>query len=130
MCKPSCCATPASRGSGPLAIIAAVLTAAAIAGPVAAAAVSLLHALVLILTITAATSAGITVLVATVAMSVRLRRAAMWARSPRTLPARTQRAHPLRAAEPLALPRSASWSHQALAERIQLTVHTPPKGVA
>ena len=129
MCKPSCCPGAASRGPGPLAVIAAVLMAAAIAGPVAAAAVSLLHALVLIITITAATLAGITVLAVTVAITVRLRRATIPARSPRSLPARTQRARPLPAA-PLALPRPTSWSRQALAERIQLAAHTPPEGVA
>jgi hypothetical protein len=111
-------------------VIAAVLMAAAIAGPVAAAAVSLLHALVLILTLTAATSAGITVLAATAAITIRLRRATITARPPRALPARTQRAHSLPAtAAPLALPRPASWSRQALAGRIQLTLRTPPKGV-
>jgi hypothetical protein len=104
--------------------------AAAIAGPVAAAAVSLLHALVLIITITAATSAGITVLAVTVAITIRLRRATIAARSPRTLPARTSRARPLPVIAPLALPRPVSWSRQALAERIQLTAHTPPKGVS
>jgi hypothetical protein len=128
MCKPSCCPGPASRGPGPLAVIAAVLLAAAFAGPVAAAAVSLLHALVLIITITAATLAGITVLAVTVAITIRLRRVTLWARSPCALPARTLRARTLPAA-PLALPRSASWSRQALAGRIRLAAQTPPKGV-
>jgi hypothetical protein len=129
VCKPSCCPGQSNNGPGPLAVIAVVLMAAALAGPVAAATVSLLHALVLILTITAATSAGITVLAVTAAITVRLRRATIPARPSRTLPARTLRARLLPAA-PLALPRPASWSHQALAERIQLTAHTPPKGVA
>jgi hypothetical protein len=129
MCKPSCCPGPANRGPSPLIVIAAVLMAAALAGPVAAAAASLLHALVLILAITAATLAGITVLATTVAITVRLRRATIPARSPRTLLGRTQRARPLPATTLLALPRPASWTHQALAERIQLAAHTPPKGV-
>jgi hypothetical protein len=125
MCKSSCCPGPASRGPGPLAVIAAVLVAAAIAGPVAAAALSLLHALVLILTITAATLAGIAVL----AITHRIYRA-IQARPPDPLPARIQRARPLPATAPLALPRPASWSRQALAGRIQLAARTPPKGVA
>jgi hypothetical protein len=111
-------------------VIAAVVMAAALAGPVAAAALSLLHALVLILTITAATFAGITVLAVTVAITHRIYRATIQARSPNALPARVQRAHPLPATAPLALPRPASWSRQALAGRIRLTVHTPPKGVS
>jgi hypothetical protein len=129
MCKPSCCPGQTSRGPGPLAAIAALLAAAALAGPVAAAAACLLHALVLILTITAATLAGITVLAAAVAITVRLYRATISARLPRMLPARTLRARSLPAVAPLALPRPASWSHQALARRIQQTVHTPPTGV-
>ena len=129
MCKPSCCPGPANKGPGPLAVIAAVLVAAALAGPAAAAALSLLHALVLILTLPAATLAAITVLAAAVALTVRLRRATIPVRSPGALPAHTQRARPLPALAPLALPRPASWSRQALARRIQ-TVHIPPKGVA
>jgi hypothetical protein len=128
MCKPSCCPGPASRGLSPLAVIAAVLMAAALAGPVATAAASLLHALVPILTITAATLAGITILAAAVAITICRRRATIPPRS-RMLPARTLRARPLPTTAPLALPRPASWSHQALAGRIQLTAHTPPKGV-
>ena len=102
MCKPSCCPGAASRGPSPLAVIAAVLMAAAIAGPVAAAAASLLHALILILTITAATLAGLTVLAITVAITIRLRRAAIPARS-RILPATRHAPRPGSPAAPAAL---------------------------
>jgi len=129
MCKPSCCPGPARRGPGPLAVLAAVLMAAVMAGPVVAAAARLLHALVLILTLTAATLATITVVAAAVALTVRLRRATVPARSPGAFTARTQRAYPLPAA-PLALPRPASWSRQALAGRIRLAAPAPPEGVS
>ena len=125
MCKPSCCPGQSSSGPGPLAVIAAVLMAAALAGPVAAAAASLLHALVLILTITAATLAGITVLAATVAIIHLTRRAT---RHSAPIPARTHRARTLPAAAPLALPRSAP---RFRADRGWLTaVHPSGKEVA
>ncbi len=117
MCKPSCCPGANSRsGLGPLAVIAGLMAMTVVAGPVAAAAASLLHALILILTITAATLAGIAVLAVTMAIIHRARRAPGH-RPSYTSPACIQRAHQVPAAVPLALPRRAPRLDLTPAER-------------
>ena len=99
VCTQSCCPGTTRGGGSPALVIGALIAALAVAGPVAAAAASLLHALVLIATVTAAVLAALAVLAVAVAVVRRTRRIPGH-RPLVTIPARPQRVHQLPTAAP------------------------------